>query len=126
MLGVPAGSDAGYFRVLSRYGVLLCTGCGACYVGGKYSGHLVSVHGVKGRRKRAMVEGLAGADLAARVVHRPYGQTRMDGLGVHDDWSCKVGGCTAVSTNGDVIRQHCSRAHRLKVKAEGMVSRARL
>jgi hypothetical protein len=75
------------------------------------------VHGVKGRQKRAVVEELAGVDIAGRVaevVRRGHGQTRMDGLGVHDGWSCNV------------IRQHCSRAHRLPVKAGGVVSRVRL
>jgi len=69
-----AGGDTGYSRVLAAYGVLLCTGCGACYVGGKYEGYLVSVHGVKGGRKRAVVEELAGVEVAGQ----------RDGLGVHD------------------------------------------
>jgi hypothetical protein len=75
------------------------------------------VHGVKGQRKRAVVEELAGVDLAGRVaevVRRGHGQRRMDGLGVHDGWSCNV------------IRLHCRRAHGLKVNAAGVVSRVRL
>src|SRR5271155_5673265 len=124
-----SGGDAGYFRVLHAYRVLLCTACGACYVRGNYERHLLEVHRVKGRRKRAVVEGLAGADLAAsvaEVVQPPYGQTRVDGLRVHDGWSCNVGRCTTVSTSRDAIRQHCSRAHRLNVKAAGVVSRVKL
>jgi hypothetical protein len=60
--GMPGGATRGYFRVL------LYTARGACYVGGNYERHPVSVHGVKGGRKRVVVEGLAGADLAARVT----------------------------------------------------------
>jgi hypothetical protein len=60
------------------------------------------------------------------VVRPLHGQTRIDGLRVHDGWSCKVGRCTSVSTNRDVIRQHCGQAHRLKIKAAGMMSRVRL
>jgi len=65
-------------------GVLLCTGCGTCYVGGKHEGHLVSVHGVKGGQKRAVVEELAGVEVAGRVaevVRQGHGKRRMDGLG---------------------------------------------
>jgi Orsellinic acid/F9775 biosynthesis cluster protein D len=121
--------DASYFRVLHAYRVLLCRSCGTCYVRGNYGRHLVEVHRVKGMRKRAVVEGLAGADLAASVaeVVRPsHGQTRVEGLRVHDGWSCDVDSCTTVSTSHDAIRQHCSRVHRLNVKAAGMVSRVKL
>src|SRR5271156_5916275 len=48
-----SGGDASYFRVLHAYRVLLCTACGACYVRGNYQRHLLEVHRVKGRRKRA-------------------------------------------------------------------------
>jgi hypothetical protein len=70
-----------------------------------------------GRRKRAVVEELAGVNLAGRVaevVRQRHGQTRSDGQGVYDGWSCNL------------IRQHCSRAHGLDVKAAGMVSSVRL
>jgi hypothetical protein len=90
---------------------------------------LVSVHGVNGQRKRAVVEELVGVDLAGRVaevVRQGHGQRGMDGLGVHDGWSCNVGRCTAMSINRSVIGQHCRRAHGLKVKAGGVVSRVRL
>jgi Orsellinic acid/F9775 biosynthesis cluster protein D len=109
--------------------VLLCRSCGTCYVRGNYGRHLVEVHRVKGMRKRAVVEGLAGTDLAAsvaEVVRPPHGQTRVEGLRVHDGWSCDVDSCTTVSTSHDAIRQHCSRVHRLNVKAAGMVSRVKL
>ena len=122
-------SDASYFRVLHAYRVLLCRACGACYVRGNYQRHLVEVHRVKGRRKRAVVESLAEVDLAAsvaEVVQPSHGQTRVDGLRVHDGWSCNVGRCTAVSINRDVIGHHCSRVHRLNVKAAGVVSRVKL
>ena len=78
---------------MAAYGVLPCTGCGACYVGGNYERHLIEVHSIKGWRKRAAVEELAGVGLAGRVaevVRRGHGQTRIDGLGVHDGWSCDV------------------------------------
>jgi hypothetical protein len=78
---------------MAAYGVLLCMGCGACYVGGNYERHLIEVHSIKGRRKRAVVEELAGVGLAGRVaevVRRGHGQTRIDGLGVHDGWGCGV------------------------------------
>jgi hypothetical protein len=124
-----SGGDASYFRVLHAYRVLLCRPCGTCYVRGNYGRHLVEVHRVKSMRKRAVVEGLAGADLAARVedvVRPPHGQTRVEGLRVHDGWSCNVGSCTTVSTSHDAIRQHCSRVHRLNVKAAGVVSQVKL
>jgi len=87
------------------------------------------VHRVKGMRKRAVVEGLAGVDLAAsvaEVLRPPHGHTRVEGLRLHDGWSCNVGGCTMVSTSHDAIRQHCSRVHRLNAKAAGVVSRVKL
>ena len=60
-------------KQMHDHGVLLSTGCGACYVGGNYERHLVEVHGVKGRRKRVVVEELAGS--------RTRWQRGMDGLG---------------------------------------------
>ena len=87
------------------------------------------MHGVKGQWKRAVVEELARVDLAGRmaeVVRRLHGQRRMDGLGVHDGWSCKIGVCTAVSTKGSAIGQHCRQAHGLQVKTGGVVSGVRL
>jgi hypothetical protein len=60
-------------KQMHDHGVLLSTGCGACYVGGSYERHLVEVYGVKGRRKRVVVEELAGS--------RPRWQRGMDGLG---------------------------------------------
>jgi len=59
-------------------------------------------------------------------VRRLHGQRRMDGLGVHDGWSCKIGVCTAVSTKGSAIGQHCRQAHGLQVKTGGVVSGVRL
>jgi hypothetical protein len=85
---VPTGGDAGYFRVLFTYRVL-CTTCGACYVGRNHEGHLLSVHGVKGGRKRGVVEGLAGADLAARMadaMQRPQGAIVT---GIHLEYRAK-------------------------------------
>lgn len=57
---------------------------------------------------------LAGTDLVASVmdVVRPsHGQTRIDGLRIHDSWSCTVDRCATLSANRDVIRRHCSRTH---------------
>jgi hypothetical protein len=61
------------------------------------------------------VEGLA------EVVRRGHGRGR-----VHDGWSCNGCGCRVVSTNGEVIRRHCGRAQRVKVKAGEVVSGVRL
>jgi hypothetical protein len=69
----------GYFRVLP------CTACSACYIRGNYERHPLEAHGVKGRRKRAVVEGLAGVEASvAEVMRLPYGQVRIDGLRVRD------------------------------------------
>lgn len=46
------------------------------------------------------------------VVRPAHGQTRIDGLRIDDSWSCTVDRCATLSTNRDVIRRHCSRAHR--------------
>jgi hypothetical protein len=85
------------------------------------------VYGVKGRRKRAVVEGLAGVEVAggvAEVVRPRHGRERVDGLGVYDGWSCNGGGggYVVVSANCDVIRRHCGRVYWLNIKAAGVVS----
>lgn len=80
------------------------------------------MHRVKDWRKRAVVEGLAEANLAASVtdvIQPSHGQTRINRLRVHD-------GCNTVSIRRDMIRQSCSRPHRPNIKTAGMVSRVRL
>jgi hypothetical protein len=94
----------------------------ACYVRGNYERHLLKIHRIKDWRKRAVVEGLAGANLAASVtdvVQPSHDQTRINRLRVHD-------GCTRVSTSHDMIRQSCSQPHQLNIKMAVVVSRVRL
>jgi hypothetical protein len=105
--------DAGSFRILFAFRVLRMWNC---------ERHLLEMHRVKSWRKRAVVDGLAGANLAASVtdvIQPSNGQTRINRLRVHD-------GCITVSTSRDVIRQWCSQSHRLNIKTAGMVSRVRL
>jgi hypothetical protein len=68
-------------------------------------------------------------DHSERVDTQPRRRRRCTATGQvydYDGWSCKVGGCTAVSINDEVTRQHCRRAHGLQVKAGGVVSGVRL